>query len=230
MPLHAQSAVPVYQPPATEDLSPARVLGTTSRGAADESLSLAVLAPDHTGLTVQAQPTLYWYVSKPIKGNIVVTVQGQNDIDPLLEIKRNTSLQAGVVALPMRRHAASLKTGVEYRWSVSINSGKDTDNSLTTSGVIKRVAPSPAITTSADADTRKDAQGDALKAARSLASGGIWYDAIEKLSVPRANGVNAALGTNTRRQYRAALLRQVNLPMAASHDERVEQGPDQQLD
>lgn len=226
IPLHAQPEVPVYQPPAGEDLSPARILGSTNRGAADESLSLAVLAPDHTGLTVQAQPTLYWYVSQPVKGEVVVTVQGQNDIDPLLEIKRTTSLQAGIVALPMRSHAASLETGVEYNWSVSINSDSGSNNTLVTSGVIKRVAASRSTTRPSDTATNNNP----LDAARSLASNGIWYDAIDTLSVPRSNGVNASLGANKRRHYRAALLRQVNLPRAASHDERAAQGPDQQLD
>ncbi|MDX1433395.1 MAG: hypothetical protein R3286_13210, partial [Gammaproteobacteria bacterium] len=51
-----QASLPVYQPPFRGSTEGGRVGGGT-RGLGNQPLTLDVLAPDHTGLTVSEQPT-----------------------------------------------------------------------------------------------------------------------------------------------------------------------------
>jgi len=55
--------LPTYRPPLRG--APGGRVGGGTRGIGDEFITLLVLAPNHVGLTVQGQPTLYWYLSKP---------------------------------------------------------------------------------------------------------------------------------------------------------------------
>ena len=57
----AADDLPVYKPP--QRGAPGGRVGGSSRGIGDRLLTLSVLAPDHTGLTVREQPSLYWYLS-----------------------------------------------------------------------------------------------------------------------------------------------------------------------
>ena len=45
---------------------------------------LSVLAPDHTGLTTQEQPSLYWYLSEPAPYPIDLTIIDDQTTLPLL--------------------------------------------------------------------------------------------------------------------------------------------------
>src|SRR3712207_1026765 len=56
-------ATPVYKPP-VRGAPEGRVGGGTRGG--DQTFMLSVLAPRHTGWTVQEQPVLYWYLTKAI--------------------------------------------------------------------------------------------------------------------------------------------------------------------
>ena len=76
---------PVYKPP-LRGAPGGRVAGGT-RGTGDEALTLSVLAPDHTALTVQEQPSLYWSLSKPSPYPIELTVIDHQAIQPLLETR-----------------------------------------------------------------------------------------------------------------------------------------------
>ncbi len=44
--------------------APTRRVGGSSRSPGVPSVSLVVLAPETTGLTIHAQPSLYWFLSK----------------------------------------------------------------------------------------------------------------------------------------------------------------------
>ena len=67
--------------------APATRVGGGTRGAAEATFALSVLAPDHTGYTVREKPTIYWYVSKAITTSPVeLTVTAPDEIEPLLEL------------------------------------------------------------------------------------------------------------------------------------------------
>ena len=71
-----------YAPPMRGSASSGRVGGGT-RGTGDGSaVTLEVLVPDHAGLTVSAQPTLYWFVSERIESNAELTIVDDTSVDP----------------------------------------------------------------------------------------------------------------------------------------------------
>src|SRR4051794_15839999 len=69
------AAEPIYKPP-NRGAAGGRV-GGGSRGTGRDIFQLCVLAPDHTALTTQSQPTLFWFTSAPISLPIEVSI-----IDP----------------------------------------------------------------------------------------------------------------------------------------------------
>ena len=187
--------------------APATRVGGASRGAAT-AMSLDVLAPNQTGYTTHASPTIYWYVSETIKKPVEVTITGmrlEDAVKPLLEVTLQPPISKGIHALRLEDHGVSLKPDVEYQYFVAVvNNYNQRADDVIAGGSIKRV--------SAPADVQaKLKQASSLKAAELYAESGIWYDAIDVLSKEIA--ANPAL-----RAQRAALLEQVGLNDVAAFD------------
>jgi hypothetical protein len=187
--------------------APATRVGGASRGAAT-AMSLDVLAPNQTGYTTHASPTIYWYVSETIKKPVEVTISStrmEDAVKPLMEVTLQPPISKGIHALRLEDHGVSLKPDVEYQYFVAVvtNYNQRADDVIA-GGSIKRV--------SAPADVQaKLKQASSLKAAEVYAESGIWYDAIDALSKEIA--ANPAL-----RAQRAALLEQVGLNDVAAFD------------
>lgn len=195
----------VYKPPLRG--APARRVGGATRGTGDSGLVLNVLAPDQTGLTTQAQPTLYWYASKPSNTSIEVTLIADNAEVPVLS--KNLSLTAaGVQSVDLAQLGITLKPDTDYEWFVSaVPDAGQRSKDVTSGGAIRFVAPDPAVQARAAAAGERAAPGV-------YAEAGLWYDAIAALSrLIERSPADTAL-----RSQRAALLEQVGLPKAAAHD------------
>ena len=197
-----------YKPPVRG--APASRVGGGHRGSADVTGELAVLAPDHTGLTTRSQPTLYWYLSEPANARLDVTVTNDGQIDPLLEQVIGIPKTAGIQSLDLAKVGASLKPGVEYRWFVSLTPDESQrSNDVVASGTIEYVVPDAGLES-------RTARADELTLARIYAEDGIWYDAIDSISrAIEENPGNASLHAQ-----RAALLEQAGLKSAADYDRR----------
>ena len=207
-PAEAGAAVFSYRPPVRG--APASRVGGGSRGTAEITGELAVLAPDHTGLTTSSQPTLYWYLSEPANARLDVTVTDDRNIDPLLEQVIGIPKSAGIQSLDLAKAGATLKPGVEYRWFVSLTPDeKQRSNDVVASGTIEYVKPDAALAS-------KVASADALAQARIYAEDGIWYDAIDSLSRAIAQNPN----DSSLHAQRAAMLEQVGLKSAADYDRK----------
>ncbi|MGW8309730.1 MAG: DUF928 domain-containing protein [Thiogranum sp.] len=193
-----------YKPPMRG--APAARIGGGTRGIGDVTLQLVALAPDHTGLTTREQPTLYWYISKPVPSRLEVTVINDAAIDPELDTELQSTQQGGIQGLDLATTDVKLKPGIEYRWFVSAIADPDQrSNDVVASGTIERIVPDAALQQSiAGADQRT--------LARVYAEQGIWYDSIDTLSrMIEKEPDNAQL-----RAQRAALLKQVGLGDAAN--------------
>jgi Domain of Unknown Function (DUF928) len=207
-PAEAGAAVFSYRPPVRG--APASRVGGGSRGTAEITGELAVLAPDHTALTTRSQPTLYWYLSEPANARLDVTVTNDRNIDPLLEQVIGIPKSAGIQSLDLAKAGATLKPGVEYRWFVSLTPDeKQRSNDVVASGTIEYVKPDAALAS-------KVASSDALAQARIYAEDGIWYDAIDSLSRSIAQNPN----DSSLHAQRAAMLEQVGLKSAADYDRK----------
>ena len=178
-----------------------------TRGTGDLTLELVVLAPDHTGLTTKEQPTLYWYVSKPVPARLEVTLINDEAIDPALEQEVQSPRRGGIQRLDLGKTATKLKPGVEYRWFVSVVADPDQrSDDVIASGTIQRIMPDSAL-------KGKIAGADERTLARIYADEGIWYDTIDALS----RMIEKSPNDSGLREQRAALLEQVGLQSAADY-------------
>ncbi|MBY0579391.1 MAG: DUF928 domain-containing protein [Burkholderiales bacterium] len=203
-----QSAAIKYAPPMRG--APASRVGGGSRGVGDNVASLQVLAPDHTGLTTFEQPTLYWYVSKPTQAHFEITVTNDQAVDPLVDKDFEMPVKAGIQRLRLADFGVKLKTGIEYRWYVSLMvDPAQRSNDVVASGTIERIDPSDDL-------KAKLAHADKTSIPRIYAGAGIWYDALDTLS----DLIDA--GDNKLREQRAALLDDVDLKDAAASDRHPE--------
>ena len=197
-----------YQPPMRGSASSGRIGGGT-RGAGDgPSVTLEVLAPDHAGLTVSAQPTLYWFVSQRIEIDAELTIVDDTSVDPLLELKLTPPIEPGIHALSLEEHGIQLAPNVPYQWFVAVvvdPSQRSYD--IISGGEIERVAQNRDLASQLrSVGTQETPQA--------YAEAGIWYDALDGLSTQIGNSPNDA----GLRQQRAALLDQVGLPGAAAYE------------
>lgn len=195
----------VYRPPMRG--APVARIGGGTRGIGDMTLELAVLAPDHTGLTTKEQPTLYWYVSEPVPAKLEVTVINDDAIDPALEEIVATPGHAGIQKIDLTKAGTRLEPGLEYRWFVSVVADPgQRSNDIVASGTIQRITP--------EGDFKARLAGaDEQTLVGIYADEGVWYDAIDGLSRMIEKSPNdAAL-----REQLAALLEQVGLQTAADY-------------
>jgi hypothetical protein len=193
-----------YRPPMRG--APAARIGGGTRGIGDTTLELAVLAPDHTGLTTKEQPTLYWYVSKAVPARLEVTVINDAAIDPALEQEVAAPRQAGIQRIDLAKTDTKLEPGVEYRWFVSaVADPGQRSNDVVASGTIERITPDDVL-------KRKIAGADEGTLAQIYAEAGVWYDAIDALS----RMIDKSPNDSALRSQRAALLAQVGLRNAAA--------------
>lgn len=197
------SDVPTYKPPPRGAPS-ARIGGGTRGIQFPVRQVVAVLAPDHPGLTTREQPSLYWYVSQPVATHWEITAIGDPPANPLLNLTIDGSGSAGVHKIDLARYGVRLQPGVEYRWNVSVDIGPTQRSS---SGRIQRVALSPELA------KRLEGTPNSGHAAV-YAEEGIWYDAVAAISELIEQSPNDA---GLRRQ-RASLLEQVGLKEVAAGD------------
>jgi len=197
-----------YRPPVRG--APASRVGGGSRGTTDITGELAVLAPDHTGLTTRSQPTLYWYLSEPANARLDVTVTSDKQIDPLLEQVIGIPKSAGIQSLDLSKVGTSLKPGVEYRWFVSLTPDEtQRSNDVVASGTIEYVLPDAGL-------EGKISKADNLTLARIYAEDGIWYDAFDSIS----RAIQGNPGDASLHAQRASMLDQVGLKSAADYDRK----------
>lgn len=193
--------VPVYKPPPRG--APSGRVGLGTRGIHPPP-QIWALAPDHTGLTTHDQPSLYWYVSKPVATLIEITVVSNQGATTVLRTRVASPAAAGVQKMNLARYGIRLQPGIEYWWSVtSENDPRQRSNSV----AIERIVPSQQLAKRIDATPR-------TRRAAVYADEGIWYDAIASLG----ELIEQSPGDRALRVQRAALLEQVGLKAAAADD------------
>ncbi|OQW93832.1 MAG: hypothetical protein BWK79_09095 [Beggiatoa sp. IS2] len=203
----------VYKPQVVG--APVRRVGgaTRSFGAGANDLPVVVtLAPEQVALTMKAQPTLYWSLSKltayPVKFtlNYADPVKQSKSVEPLLELKMDHPKE-GIHKVDLAEHKITLDENVDYSWSVAIILGKEeSTQDLISEGGIKRLKAVEAKEMTAKLGS------NSKNHPKLYAQAGLWYDAIESLSEqieqhPNDSGL---------RQQRADLLKQVGLNVQQS--------------
>ena len=201
---------PIYQPPLRG--APGGRVGGGTRGIEEELIALFALAPNHVALTVQEQPTLYWYLSKPAKYPIELTIIIEKDTHPLLETRIPLPSQPGIYPLRLSDFDIRLSTGTQYRWFlVLVPDPNRRSRDIVAGAIIERVK------------TPETLRSRLLKASREeiphvYAGAGMWYDALMAIS----NLIADTPDNPIFRKHRAALLEQVGLSDVAQYDLKQE--------
>ncbi len=200
-------AVPVYQPPLRGTTAGGRIGGGT-RGTGEQTITMSVLAPEHAGLTVRAQPRLYWYLSDTVNVAAELTVVDRRSADPLLDLTITPPIEAGIHALDLERQGIRLALDVRYEWFVAlVVDAEQRSQDIVAGGEIEFVAPEADL-------ARKVADAGKDGGASVYAGAGIWYDAIDSVSML----VEGDPADSVHREHRAALLDQVGLEHVATYD------------
>lgn len=204
--------LPVFVPPKRG--APKMRVGGATRGARTSgAASLQALVPEDGGLTVEAQPVLYWYLSEQTSGRIDVTIVDEASVAPVLETTIAGPLAPGVHPIRLADHQVSLTPGITYQWYVALVSDAERrSNDVIAGGGIERVAASEPL--------REKLVAAPAPSGFALAEAGIWYDAFDALS----RAVDASPRDPEARGSRAALLEQVGL-VEVARVEREAAGP-----
>jgi Domain of Unknown Function (DUF928) len=197
-----------YKPPARAGNIPARVSGG-ARGGGTDAVLVAVV-PNHVALTTQAQPSLFWFQSKPAKAKFELTVVEPKKPKPLLSLTAPQADKPGIHRVKLAKYKVELQPDVAYEWSVAIvPDAENRSRDVIAKGVIKRIDPP------GDLASRVAQKGD-LERAAAYAEAGIWYDAFESVS----NAIEAHPDDPSLRAQRASLLQQIGLSEAAALEKK----------
>jgi Domain of Unknown Function (DUF928) len=187
--------------------APASRVDGGSRGSGVSLTCLTVLAPDGTALTIQDQPSLFWYQSQPADTHFELTVLVENTVQPLLHVRLPDARKAGIQRINLADHNVKLSAGVEYEWVVALIVDQDSrSKDVVASGWIQRVEPSPSLKSQLAGATK--AELPSLYAAE-----GIWLDAL----AAESDLIEARPDDKPLQEERAALLDQVGLTNAAAY-------------
>jgi len=195
----ASVATPVYKPPLRG--APGGRIGGGSRGTGGQAFVLSVLAPDHSGLTTQEQPALYWYISKPTSLPVEFTVMDPETTTPVVEVRLPSPAHAGIQEIRLSDHGVRLTPGVVYRWYVAVVPDEARrSRDILAGGTIQRVLPSAELATKLSSARPEDVP--AL-----YAEAGFWYDALAGMS----DLIERAPNDPDLQRQRTALMSQIGL-------------------
>jgi len=180
---------PVYVPPRRG--APATRVGGGTRSGESSMPKISPLSPEHTGLTAQGAPTIYWWLSEDHDGVFEFVVTELDAVQPLLKFRRQGPVTAGVHGFDLAAHQVTLEPGRVYQWSVAIvRDEQRRSHDIVGIATIERTT-SPAAVGGGPA---------------ALAAAGMWYDAIAALS-----DSSSSTDAEDNRAFRADLLEQVGL-------------------
>ena len=203
-----------YKPPFLGASSKSRLVGMALRGGTSD-LVLSVLAPAHTGLSLKAQPDIYWYTSKPISKPfqfVEFVLNSDKAIDPIFRTHLKPVTKGGIQKLSLSEYNIKLDPDIEYTWVISlVPDATSRAHDFVTSGKIKYVKPSQQLRDKIDiSSTKLDPYV--------FAQAGYWYDALAatiRQTETQTNDVSL-------KENLVSLLEQVELNQIAKMTEGVE--------
>lgn len=197
----------VYKPPLVAG-RPAQRIGGGSRGG-EESASVVVMAPEHIGQTIKAQPEFYWLTSRTGNKPVYFTLvhadlqKALEHPQPLLKVEV-TPKKDGLQKLSLADHKLSLEPNVVYGWSVTVAAdAKQHSKNVIASGTIKRVP---------DEVSKQLTNASQQEYPFVYANAGLWYDAFNTLTAL----IDAQPGDSFLKLQRVELLKQVGLDRAVT--------------
>ncbi|MCF6205138.1 MAG: DUF928 domain-containing protein [Methylococcaceae bacterium] len=167
-----------YLPPDLGAPSTSRLVGMALRSGGVDDFLLSVLTPAHTGLSLKAQPDIFWYTSKPVSKPfqfVEFVLISEKAHKPILRTHLASPKEAGIQKISLSKYGVSLEGDKEYIWSIAlVPDPASRSHDFVTSGKIKYVKGNgllfSTVKTSSD-----DSQPNIF------AQKGYWYDAIASI-------------------------------------------------
>ncbi len=187
--------------PGVPEIRHSRHMDTSRSGDPDRDVPrLYVLVPDRIAVTTQAQPSLFWYLSRPTQRPIRITLSTPDRVDPVLIYDLDGSTTGGIQRVDLTKWSVRLQAGVRYEWVVTLLSDpkKPANNPFAKCQIWRMPPPS-------DLEHRYATAGRRQKAAIA-AEEGIWIDALAYIS----DLIDHRPDDPSLRRDRADLLRQVD--------------------
>lgn len=209
-PVSSPSPALAYQPPHRGAPSPGRRIGGGTRSFGKKGPLISVLAPDHTGLTVHDQPSLYWFVSETVSVpiEVEVTLIEEDGVKPIMKKKLSPPVGPGIQRLNLSEYGVHLTPGARYEWSVAlVLDPKRRSRDIVASGGIERID-------AAKAPTVPDENTPKSEAPQVYAKAGLWYDTIMSVS----DLIASSPTDHTLREQRANLLETAGLKEVGAYD------------
>ena len=192
---------PVYRPVAElagGSLASVRSAPVIRAGVASSLPEIRALGPEHVGATAAAAPTLYWFLSGESSVPVEITLTSERAAGPLLALRMEPPVGAGLHALRLPRRGVRLEPGVTHRWSVAlVPDGANRASDLVSGAAVRRAGDAGETLAAAPPEAR----------AHALAAAGYWYDAFETLTA----WIQTEPAAQRLLEHRAALLEQVGL-------------------
>ena len=174
-------------------------MGGATRGNGQGHPDIWALCPDHTGLTAQEQPILYWYASQPLKTPVDIRLVEPGASHPHFEARLVPPVDPGFQSINLSDYGFHLAPEVPYQWFVSLM-GIEPGKEVTIGGTIMRVPLEGPL-------SAELVRAEKLEVPRLYAKAGLWYDAVSTLTdLIQADPRNAVLSAQ-----RLSLFDQVGL-------------------
>ena len=199
----------IYLPPKDSEQG-GRTGGGGLRGKKDNcqnaEVILSVLAPDDSGWTSNAQPTIFWYFSgsgctHPVK----FILSNPAGMEEVINTWLPPSSELGIHRIDLANFDVSLSPNISYIWHISlVRQERKGKKNIVSGGTLKYVPPPEALLT-------KVSQETGPKTMYLYARAGYWYDAFTLLSTQ----VAASPDNRLFRKQRLCLIEQVGLSTIA---------------
>lgn len=170
-----------------------------------EESAVAVVAPrGQVALTAKRQPTIYWFVGRPTRRDVRITITAVDGVEPIIEELLPPPTEAGLRAYSLARAGVSLERDSVYLFEVAlVASARRPDLDVTASSLVRVVE--------AGSIERRLAEQPKEAAIHTLAEAGLWLDAFA-----RSQEMVAALpGETLPAAHRGALLESAGLDAIA---------------
>ena len=188
-----------YRPPMRG--RPVNRVGGGTRGNQAHTPYLMALVPNHTGLTIQSQPILYWFFSGRVPDQLEFTLIDEESIEPVLEENIHRPEKNGIACIRLSDFGIHLIRDVHYQWFVAaIPDPEQRSKDIVASGRIRRIAPSKGLMNKLNHANNMEVPGI-------YAEEGLWYDALSTIS----GLIDADPNNTVLRNTRSDLLQQVGI-------------------
>lgn len=174
-----------------------------------EPLYLAVLSPDHIGLTMFEQPALFWYISQLTSQPVDVMITDEGNSQNLLDVRMLPPIRPGIHKVELKDYGIRLQPDTTYQWKIILR-GNTPGEDHATSAWIMRISPPAKVAAVVHLPSITSISP------RSLVEAGLWYDAIWALS----ERIQSKPTDTTSLNQRANLLKQVDL-LPPAHQDRA---------